>query len=445
MRYFLIFCFFVVFAPTQAQTIHLLGFFDTDPEDIRLKGHQKTIEKLTNLKQNLEEIGGLSVELNILRYPNSTIQNIQQEVEKLPTGPNDVILCILGGHGYNDRNSKSPRIIFPDPNKQTNVLSEKSIDLQEFAQRVFQKPARLKIVIGESCNQPLSSTPPIPKKQNGRYVAPPLIKEAIQRYFQQTSGEIILWSSSPGQYSFNDSENGGYYTKHFFEVLNEHLSDRNYKNQTWELLIAQASTRTSDFVKSIDRGSQQPDKLLKGVRYEGNQLPPAITQDEMPSAHLGFSLAVKTNQGRENVTYAEGDTMRVYVNVSKPSYLRLIYTFSDGQNTLLLDQYFINEAQTKKFAKLEQNFVCYPPFGQEYLICFASDTAFAPIPPELLKKVGGFTFILGPIANVIKTIREDQKAKINKERGMKNTGANNPIAQEGLLEDKIPITTKAKE
>ena len=71
--------------------------------------------------------------------------------------------------------------------------------------------------------------------------------------------------------------------------------------------------------------------------------------------------------------------MQAYVRVNMPSYIRFIYHLADGERTLLLDNYYIDESKVNMVYQIPEEFVCAAPFGAEFLQAFARTEAFEPL------------------------------------------------------------------
>jgi hypothetical protein len=93
----------------------------------------------------------------------------------------------------------------------------------------------------------------------------------------------------------------------------------------------------------------------------------------------GLSLEVWTNKGRDNLMFAEGERMKLYIRVNQDSYLRSVYHMADGTQVLLLDNYFMGSNAVNKVFELPYEFECAAPFGVEVLQVNAQSTPFEPL------------------------------------------------------------------
>lgn len=147
-----------------------------------------------------------------------------------------------------------------------------------------------------------------------------------------------------------------------------------------------------------------------------------VNNNALSNTYKDLSLALRTDKGRIGVEYRDKETMSIYYKVNQPCYLRLLYHFQDGRDVLLLDNFEVNSTNVGREVKLPQLFECTPPFGQEYLICFAADRPFDKIDFIISD---GYKFIQNKLENTLIVTRAfKQESKI--------------------VEDKIQIVTRGK-
>ena len=93
----------------------------------------------------------------------------------------------------------------------------------------------------------------------------------------------------------------------------------------------------------------------------------------------GLRVETWTDRGAENLVYTEGETMRVYMRVNLPCYVRFIYHLADGSRTLLLDSHYIDETKVNRVYQVPEEFECAAPFGAEVMQVFARTEPFEPM------------------------------------------------------------------
>nr|MBC8315986.1 DUF4384 domain-containing protein [Bacteroidota bacterium] len=107
--------------------------------------------------------------------------------------------------------------------------------------------------------------------------------------------------------------------------------------------------------------------------------------------------------GSDNLLYQEGETMKLYVKVNHECYLRFIYYFADGINTLLLPgDYYIDSDMVNKVVEIPTSFDCAPPFGVEALQVIAQTDK---LPPLFTEEKDGYFFIKDEASEILKKVR----------------------------------------
>jgi hypothetical protein len=146
----------------------------------------------------------------------------------------------------------------------------------------------------------------------------------------------------------------------------------------------------------------------------------SINETKSDSLHLD----VFTNRGADNLLFNKNDTMKVFVKVNMPCYVRLIYHQADSIRVLLRDNFEIPQSRVGKYIKID-SFVCDSPFGAEVLQVFAQTQPFDKIDTKEVER---------------KSILTDDLAKfLTTTRGMKNIS---PASMQ--TESRIVITTVEK-
>merc|ERR1711916_40037 len=104
--------------------------------------------------------------------------------------------------------------------------------------------------------------------------------------------------------------------------------------------------------------------------------------------------------------YSEGETMKVYVKMGKPCYIRFIYHAADGSKVLLLDNYYIDASNVNKVYQIPEEFECTAPFGVETLQVNAQSAKFTPLN---VREEYGYAFITDDLEEVIAKTRGFKK------------------------------------
>ncbi len=123
----------------------------------------------------------------------------------------------------------------------------------------------------------------------------------------------------------------------------------------------------------------------------------------------GMDAQISTQKGSSALIFHEGETMNMYVNVTRPAYLRLINIWSDGTQLSLLENYYIPEEEANQTTQLPFEFEAACPCGTEYIILMAQSEPFGDIE---LRNEDGFDYIQGDITELLTGIRNYQQQNL---------------------------------
>lgn len=183
-------------------------------------------------------------------------------------------------------------------------------------------------------------------------------------------------------------------------------------------IIASAETEV-DTSLIVERNLQyKPENFLKLLADQKT-----FAEDEIISGQI--QLEAWTNKGNENLVFAEGEVMKVFVRVNRPAHIRILYTMADGQRVLLLNDYYIDESKANFVVEIPQEFECAPPFGSEMMWIIARTE---PFPPVKTFSKDGYEYI----------VDKDTRQMAAGVRGMKIKKSNAPAEQ---TEMRIILTT----
>lgn len=113
-----------------------------------------------------------------------------------------------------------------------------------------------------------------------------------------------------------------------------------------------------------------------GVAYKPQNFVDALSEDKYFAKdeviYGDLNVEFWTNKGNKNLIFKQGETMKLFVRVNTPSYVRFIYHLANGMRTPLIDNYYIDQSKVNKTVELPEEFECAAPFGVEKLQIFAS-------------------------------------------------------------------------
>lgn len=150
------------------------------------------------------------------------------------------------------------------------------------------------------------------------------------------------------------------------------------------------------------------------------------------TASTALRVELRTDRGRNGVEYWENQPMRIEAVANRPCHLRLLYRLADGTQTILETDFTIKPGQENRPISIapDATFICSAPFGTEYLLAYASETPFCPLPTVpsrqgYVRNEGNYKIFVGPLSAMISTL----------------TCTKNPAG--AVAEDRIQITTRS--
>ncbi len=234
---------------SMAATLHVIIVGDTNASDIgrsvtidvrRIENLMKIVSKSTELRLNIQKITG----------NNLTPKNVENAVNHISPGSNDVVFFYWTGHGYNRGDSVLPTMYL---GKQESL----NLGLSKIAKIIRGKNPRFSIVIGDTCNKPING--------NRRDINLSIRgSENYKKLFLKYKGQVLAGGSKVGGYSYGNGRTGGVYTTAFLNSLTIELAATGIPS--WEELMQRAK-------KPIEVASgiiQQPMSSTRGVSYMGN-------------------------------------------------------------------------------------------------------------------------------------------------------------------------------
>jgi hypothetical protein len=118
------------------------------------------------------------------------------------------------------------------------------------------------------------------------------------------------------------------------------------------------------------------------------------------AAKGGLVASVATQKGDHSVIFKEGEMLNLFVNLSRPSYIRVINIWSDDQKFLLADNLKIDQTNLPVKLSLAWETAC--PCGVEYIQLIAQDKPFEPLETKV---VDGFMQITANLEEILESNR----------------------------------------
>lgn len=401
----------------HAQTVHAIVVADTkDP--ILYTACKRDVE--TMHRQFVQLAAAINYQLSeqVIAGEEFTQKRLNDAIRTLEPGPDDIVFLYYTGHGYNasQRAGRFPVLLLEKKEKN----SQQNPGLLAIHEALKAKKARLCITMGDCCNQLIPNMRGTVRKA----VKPKAIEltndslNAVYRtLFLNVKGDALIASSRPPEQACAHPDSGSFYTRSFDEALD--LVGLHNETVSWEALLRDAQTRLT----------RHKATRTKQSIYEVSVDKANINQTTS-SPRTALSVAIRTDKGRANVEYREGDQISIEAKANRPCHVRLVYVLADGTKALLENDYEIKPGQENGYVRIRPDlpFNCSAPFGTEYLLAYAAEEAFCPVPnvpnkTVYLRKEDGYDLFVGSTAEVIKASTCTIKAT--------------PVA-----EDRIQLTTR---
>lgn len=217
------------------------------------------IDKNTTTRE-LEVIASelnIPLQKTILSEREFTKANLQNALNNLNPGSNDIVVFVYSGHGFrwSDQTSKYPTFDLRYSNYQ-QVGQANSMNLADVYGTIVNKGARLNLVLGDCCNSDIGVT--------GRGGQPSLASrrqaqgklEKLRKLFLESRGNLIGAAARPNETSCGSTRDGGYFISSFFAAISRETSVLNSEIADWEDIITHTIT-TANYKTANLRGCAQ--------------------------------------------------------------------------------------------------------------------------------------------------------------------------------------------
>lgn len=244
-------------AQESAPTLHALLIIDNLDAQIGAS----VVKDKEKWQRLFKEVTGFS-ELN-LSYKEKIVEGaefsdtaIQEAIDSLEVGTNDVIAFCYGGHGLRFEGMKYswPAL---KVNKKGNRMDEVSWDLVDIFKQLQSKNPRLLLVLADCCNNviperwekyyPMHSRSAVPRR---------LLSGQYRKLFIDYRGSFIAAGSSPGEFSWGSSK-GGYFTEYFINALHDTAEDLS-QDPSWSTIFKEGTKLIEQVDSAGKKTVQQP-------------------------------------------------------------------------------------------------------------------------------------------------------------------------------------------
>ncbi len=223
--------------PTQVTTMHLMIVANTAIGDI---GSSCGIDKRNLLSEfeGIASVTGMKFKKYIVEEQNFTKTNVMTMLNGFQPGPNDVVMFVYRGHGFrwSDQEEQYPQLDLRYSSF-TRISEATSINLEEVYNSVTAKGARLNLFFADCCNSDvgisqMTAASFMNMQANNNYDV-----QKLRKLFLQSKGTLISTAASPGEVSWANNANGGFYTVSLLQSLRDEISYLRNDEADWDGLL----------------------------------------------------------------------------------------------------------------------------------------------------------------------------------------------------------------
>lgn len=223
---------------TGNTTMHLVIAANTNIGDIGMSCSRDQ-SALTAEFKGIASSLGIGYKQYLINGDNFTKSALQNTLNTLYPGTNDIVVFVYRGHGFrwNDQAGAWPQMDLRS-SPYTRIADNTAMDLDYVFKTIKGKGGRLNIVLGDCCNStidmpsPLTGSEFLAMQANNNYNG-----DKLRDLFMNYKGNLLATAASPGEVSWANNANGGFFTVSFLQSLREEISYMRDDAADWRDLI----------------------------------------------------------------------------------------------------------------------------------------------------------------------------------------------------------------
>jgi hypothetical protein len=223
---------------TGATTLHLVIAANTNIGDIGMSCARDQASLTAEFKGIASSLG-ITYKQYLINGDNFTKSAVVSSLSSMVPGSNDIVIFVYRGHGFrwSDQQSAWPQLDMRS-SPYTRIDANTALDLDFVFKTIKGKGGRLNIVLGDCCNSSIDITSPITGSEflamqaNNNYNS-----DKLRDLFMNYKGSLMATSASPGEVSWANNANGGFFTVSFLQSLREEISYMRDDTADWRDLI----------------------------------------------------------------------------------------------------------------------------------------------------------------------------------------------------------------
>jgi hypothetical protein len=209
---------------------------------------------------NIADALGITVEKHVIADKDFTKENVLNALSGIQPGSNDIVVFFYRGHGFRlaDQKSSWPQMSM----RYSPYQPIEGLPLEDVYSAIVGKGARLNLVFGDLCNSVVGRSQPTNQASSSLQsdFYPNLDK--LRKLFLYSRGSILAAAASPGEVSWVNAYDGGFFTSSFFDSFHRDVSSTTGNGVSWENLVDDAISQAT--IKCNNCPSCTPQH---GIRY----------------------------------------------------------------------------------------------------------------------------------------------------------------------------------
>ncbi len=178
-------------------------------------------KKLVTEMHDIASALNISVEDHIIYGTDFSSDNVMNTINAISPSQDDIVMFFYRGHGFrwNDQQSSWPCMSM----RYSNYQPFTSISMDDVYSKIVAKGARLNMIFGDLCNSNIGVNQVTFQGSNTLQsnFYPDIDK--LKHLFLDSKGTLMSVAASPGEVSWTNSYDGGFFTCSFFESLHSEI------------------------------------------------------------------------------------------------------------------------------------------------------------------------------------------------------------------------------
>lgn len=204
---------------------------------------------LVNLSSQIKDVSVfLKIPLSYVEVSGANFnkKNVENAINNLKPGPNDIVIFYYSGHGYSiEQNTTQQYPQFDLRESRFDDILVATLNASDVMDKIKAKNARLNLVLSDCCNSSLGMLKP--EGKTFALTAKSLLswdKTYCYNLFMNSKGSIIATAAKKGQFAYGNTDVGGYFTSNFVTAMEKYLSKFQTSTPTWEQIINETQETT---------------------------------------------------------------------------------------------------------------------------------------------------------------------------------------------------------